>query len=167
MDYSLPGFSVHVIFQARVLEWVAISFSILRVIRCINTRLNGGFRYTAAAAAKSLQSCPTLCHPIDDSPPGSSTHGILQATVLEWVASAFSVQYTRDLLLRNGQAISGFQPEFMAYQFFLSFFSNETAFLFPLQLVRLPKLCHFISYLIYFQPFFSYSVSFENLSFFF
>ena len=53
--------------------------------------------------------------------------------------------------------------EFMAYQFFLSFFSNETVFLFPLQSVRLPKLCYIISYLIYFQPFFSYSVSFEFL----
>ena len=39
-----------------------------------------------AAAAKSLQSCPTLCDPIDGSPPGSSVHGILQARTLEWVA---------------------------------------------------------------------------------
>ena len=45
----------------------------------------------AAAAAKSLQSCPTLCDPIDGSPPGSSVPGILQARVLEWVAIAFSV----------------------------------------------------------------------------
>ena len=40
----------------------------------------------AAAAAKSLQSCPTLCDPIDDSPPGSPVPGILQARTLEWVA---------------------------------------------------------------------------------
>ena len=46
----------------------------------------------AAAAAKSLQSCPTLCDPIDGSPPGSSVHGIFQARVLEWVAVAFSRQ---------------------------------------------------------------------------
>ena len=45
---------------------------------------------TTAAAAKSLQSCPTLCDPIDGSPPGSSTHGIFQASVLEWVAISFS-----------------------------------------------------------------------------
>ena len=38
----------------------------------------------------SLQSCPTLCDPIDGSPPGSSVHGIFQARVLEWVAIAFS-----------------------------------------------------------------------------
>ena len=39
-----------------------------------------------AAAAKLLQSCPTLCNPIDGSPPGSSVHGSFQARVLEWVA---------------------------------------------------------------------------------
>jgi len=44
----------------------------------------------AAAAAKSLQSCPTLCDPIDDSPPGSPVPGILQARTLEWVAISFS-----------------------------------------------------------------------------
>ena len=43
-----------------------------------------------AAAAKSLQSCPTLCDPIDSSPPGSAVPGILQARTLEWVAIAFS-----------------------------------------------------------------------------
>ena len=44
----------------------------------------------AAAAAKSLQSCPTLCDPIDGSPPGSPILGILQARTLEWVAISFS-----------------------------------------------------------------------------
>ena len=44
----------------------------------------------AAAAAKSRQSCPTLCDPIDGSPPGSSVPGILQARILEWVAISFS-----------------------------------------------------------------------------
>ena len=44
----------------------------------------------AAAAAKSLQSCPTLCDPMDCSLPGSSIHGIFQARVLEWGATAFS-----------------------------------------------------------------------------
>ena len=43
-----------------------------------------------AAAAKSLQSCPTLCDPIDISPPGSPAPGILQARTLEWVAISFS-----------------------------------------------------------------------------
>ena len=43
-----------------------------------------------AAAAKSHQSCPTLCDPIDGSPPGSPVLGILQARTLEWVADSFS-----------------------------------------------------------------------------
>ena len=44
----------------------------------------------AAAAAKLLQSCPTLCDPIDGSPPGSPIPGILQTRTLEWVAISFS-----------------------------------------------------------------------------
>ena len=44
----------------------------------------------AAATGKSLQSCPTLCDPIDASPPGSPIPGILQARTLEWVAISFS-----------------------------------------------------------------------------
>ena len=50
-------------------------------------RLNG---HAAAAAAESLQSCPTLCDPMDCSLPGFSVHGILQARTLEWVAISFS-----------------------------------------------------------------------------
>ena len=48
----------------------------------------------AAAAAKSLQSCPTLCDPIDGSPPGSAVPGILQARTLEWAAISFSTLLT-------------------------------------------------------------------------
>jgi len=47
-------------------------------------------RWSSAAAAKSLQSCPTPCDPIDGSPPGSPVPGILQARTLEWVAISFS-----------------------------------------------------------------------------
>ena len=51
----------------------------------------GTYRISAAAAAAvKSQSCPTLCDPIDGSPPGSSVPGILQARVLEWVAISFS-----------------------------------------------------------------------------
>ena len=48
------------------------------------------YENVAAAASKSLQSCPTLCNPIDGSPPGSAVPGILQARTLEWVAICFS-----------------------------------------------------------------------------
>ena len=47
-------------------------------------------RLNACMHAKSLQLCPTLCDPIDGSPPGSSVHGILQARTLEWVAISSS-----------------------------------------------------------------------------
>ena len=49
-----------------------------------------GGECAAAAAAKSLQSCPTLCDPIDGSPPGPAVPGILQARTLEWVAISSS-----------------------------------------------------------------------------
>ena len=52
--------------------------------------LNCGFHLFTVAAAKSLQSCPTLCDPIEGSPVGSPVPGILQAGTLEWVAISFS-----------------------------------------------------------------------------
>ena len=52
--------------------------------------ISGTELITAAAAAKPLQSCPTLCDPIDGSPPGSPVPGILQARPLEWVAISSS-----------------------------------------------------------------------------
>ena len=75
MDSSVPGSSVHGIFQARVLEWGAIAFSNIMIMLCY---------------AKSLQACLTLCDPIDGSPPGSPVPGILQARTLEWAAISFS-----------------------------------------------------------------------------
>ena len=72
IDGSPLGSSVPGIFQARILEWVAISFS------------------NACMHSKVLQSSPTLCDPIDGSPLGSSVPGIFQARTLEWVAIAFS-----------------------------------------------------------------------------
>ena len=50
----------------------------------------GAEESAAAAAAKLLQSCPTLCDPMDCSLPGLTIHGILQARILEWVAISFS-----------------------------------------------------------------------------
>ena len=138
MDCSLPGSSIHGILQARILEWVAISFSktgkgkvkvksLSRVQFLVtpwtaayqalqsmgfyrqeywsggaiafsdlyDTELNKCVWQSSpdaatAAAAKSLQLCPTLWNSIDSSPPGSPVPGILQARTLEWVASSFS-----------------------------------------------------------------------------
>ena len=57
---------------------------------CVPVELDLQNQAAAAAAAKSLQSCLTLCDPIDVSPPGSPAPGILQARTLEWVAISFS-----------------------------------------------------------------------------
>ena len=57
---------------------------------CTQHRSTAICKTNAAAAAKSLQSCPTLCDPIDGSPPGSPVPGILQARTLDWVAISFS-----------------------------------------------------------------------------
>ena len=95
MDHSSLGSSVYEISQARVLEWVSISFSRgysqprdWTHVSCIGSWIL--YQGITAAAAKSLQSCLTLCDPIDTSPPGSPVPGILQARTLEWVAISFS-----------------------------------------------------------------------------
>jgi len=55
-----------------------------------NAKESSNYHTTTATTAKSLQSCPTLCDPIEGSPPGSPVPGILQARTLEWVAISFS-----------------------------------------------------------------------------
>ena len=57
--------------------------------------------YSLHTAAKSLQSCPTLCDPIDGSPPGSAIPGILQVRTLEWAAIAFSALYADHNLIHS------------------------------------------------------------------
>ena len=88
VDLKMMG-SVWVIFKmipiylALVVRYMVLLFTNLENIRW-------GFREGVAAAAKLLQSCPTLCDPTDGSPPGSPIPGILQARTLEWVATSFS-----------------------------------------------------------------------------
>ena len=86
MDCSLPGSSIHGICQARNTK-VGCHFLLQGIFP---TQESNPVSHIAAAAAKSLQSCPTLCDPIDGSPPGSAVPGILQARTLEWVAISFS-----------------------------------------------------------------------------
>ena len=68
----------------------------------------------AAAAAKSLQSCPTLCDPIDGSPPGSPVPGILQARTLEWVAISFSHAWKWKVKVKSLSRIQLFATPWMA-----------------------------------------------------
>ena len=108
MNCSPPGSSVPGIFQARILEWVAISFSrqssLFRdqmLISCVSCTgrwilyhwaIWEAFKWACEFACVCLvaQSCPTLCNLMDYSPPGSSIHGISQARILEWVTISFS-----------------------------------------------------------------------------
>ena len=69
---------------------VFVTLHLVASLRMKNNFLNVGLAAAAAAAAKSLQSCLTLCDPIDGGPPGSSIPGILQAGTVEWVAISFS-----------------------------------------------------------------------------
>ena len=118
MGCSPPGSSIHGILQARILEWAAVPFSRGSSQHRDWTQVSGtagrfftvwatmeawapwnhycsicvwwAYPAAATAAAKSLQSCPTLCDPIDGSTLGSAIPGILQARTLEWVAISFS-----------------------------------------------------------------------------
>ena len=86
-DYSLPGSSVHGIFQARVLEWGAIAFSVL-----------------------VAQLCPTLCDLMDCNQPGSSLHGIPQAGTPEGIAISFSMGSSQP---RDGKQFSCIAGNFL------------------------------------------------------
>ena len=100
MDCSLPGSSIHGIFQARELEWGATAFSkitintllmekFVQLIFFIYSLLLSSFGRVKVKVLVT-HSCSILCDPVDCSLPGSSVHGLFQARVLEWGATAFS-----------------------------------------------------------------------------
>ena len=131
-------------FQARVLEWVAISFSrgssqprdrtrvshivgrrftvwatrkALKLAEPSSSEYKKGEAWVAAAAAKLLQSCLTLCGPIDCSLPGSPVPGILQARTLEWVAISFSNAWNWNVKVKSLSRVRLFEtPWTAAYQ---------------------------------------------------
>ena len=91
MNCSPPGSSVHGIFQARVLEWGAIAFSIWELNIYI-------FSSTCLLLPTHLPLTPSCmcaqsCDPMDCNSPGSSIHGLSQARILEWVAIAYSMRH--------------------------------------------------------------------------
>ena len=71
----------------------------------------------SAAASKSFQSCPTLCDPIDGSPPDSSVPGILQARILEWVAISFSNDQPRQYIKKQRHYFVNKGPSSQSYGF--------------------------------------------------
>ena len=89
---------------SRGLTWYGWEFSQLFYVKFYKPSLCST---TATAAAKSLQSCPTLCDPIDGSPPGSTIPGILQARTLEWVAISFSYAWKWKV---KGKSLSRVRP---------------------------------------------------------
>ena len=94
MDCSPSGSSAHVIFQARVLEWVAIAFSEPLTLNVINSKMQIPIPQQTHTHTHThhlvTQLCCTLCNPMDCSPPGSSVHRISQERTLEWVAISIS-----------------------------------------------------------------------------
>ena len=134
MDCSPSDSSVRGIFQVRMLEWVAISFSggssQPRDLTCVSCTAGRFFTTepptAAAAAAKSLQSCLTLCDPIDGSPPGSAVPGILQGRTLEWVAISFSGGSSWP---RNRTLVSCIMSLLFSFCYYRNIFSSSTHFL--------------------------------------
>ena len=83
------------IFSFQTLKIWGLFIQTFRAGKFLNSRKSNSIylKSTVAAAAKSLQSCPTLCYPTVGSPPGSPVHGILQARTLEWVTISFSIAW--------------------------------------------------------------------------
>ena len=99
MAHSTQHSTLHTVYTQSIkaeLSWIKIKAyfnenASYKGIHCfINKLLSLKYHLAAAAAAESLQSCPTLCDPIDGSPPGSPVPGILQARTLEWASISFS-----------------------------------------------------------------------------
>ena len=87
------------------------------IIREMQIKPTRRYHFTLNAAAKSLQSCPTLCDPRDGSPPGSPVPGILQARTLEWVAISFSNAWKWKVKVKSLSCVRLFAtPWTVAYQ---------------------------------------------------
>ena len=80
-------------FESILMRWMNLEPIIQSEVKSERERQILYINTAVAAAAKSLRSCPTLCYPVDGSPPGSPIPGILQARTLEWVAISFLIEY--------------------------------------------------------------------------
>ena len=88
-EHQLVGVVTRPLTEGLNKQWVGPKKHIKFIYYVVQNVNSFSFDTAAAAAAKSLQSCPTLCDPMDGSPPGTPVPGILQAGTLEWVAIAF------------------------------------------------------------------------------
>ena len=88
-DLEVTCLCPSVLTEVRPLDW-ALGDRVSRPVSTTGPQHPWSVSFSLSAAAKSLQSCPTLCNPIDGNPPGSPVPGILQARTLEWVAISFS-----------------------------------------------------------------------------
>ena len=86
-------------------RWFQCCISFSRTVKWVS--------YAAATAAKLLQSCPTLCNPIDSSQPGSAVPGILQARTLEWVAISFSNAWKWKVKVKSLSCVWLYRPHGM------------------------------------------------------
>ena len=97
--------------------WSSCLSSLESVVGCASNFFLSSKKMALAAAAKSLQSCLTLCDPIDGSPPGSPVPGILQARTLEWVAISFSNAWKWKVKVKSFSRVRLFTTPWMeAYQ---------------------------------------------------
>ena len=120
-DFLIPSFLLHVLAQTVKFLYIPIfsEIAITNIFFCSNWSINNlqhqvTSRYAAAATAKSLQSCPTLCDPIDGGPPGSPVPGSLQARTLEWVAISFSNAWKGKVKVKLLSRVRLFAPPWSA-----------------------------------------------------
>ena len=111
----------------------------LKVLQKVRNRIIMQPRYSTsryAAAAKSLQSCLTLCDPIDKSPPGSSVPGILQARILDWVAISFS-NFTSRYISKKFENICSHKTLYMNVHSSITFYNSHN--------VKIQSICQLIN----------------------
>ena len=112
-------FQFSVIYNFSTANWT--SFIIYNIVCTLETNSLNSY-LLAAAAAESLQLCPTLCGPIDGSPPGSPVPGILQARTLEWLAISFSNAWKWKVKVKS---LSGFYFIFIGFKDDILYFFQQ------------------------------------------
>ena len=118
MDCSMSGFLVppHLLGFAQVhVHWIGDA------IQTSHPLSSSAFSLSQSEWVSEItQLCPTLCDPVDCSPPGSSIHGILQARILEWVVISFSISLSQLWVFSNGSVVCIRWPKYWSFWFSIS-----------------------------------------------